>query len=227
MTREEKIYDVASQIIYVVINNLFFIVVNLPLFSYLYLMIYQGVTLYLILMGLFMILFAISLIALFESLYQFIIKKQESNLRFFWRSIAKACSWDSLPVYLLISLIASIGFLFFMVELSPIFSIFVIIYAILAVYGMLILPFAIMETILFQNTFLKTLLNAMILSFQKWQLQLFTIAYLLFVLLLFPRSPAIFFFVGFSGYCYLFLTFYAPFLQTRIASIKGLDPRND
>lgn len=83
MTREEKIYDVASQIIYVVINNLFFIVVNLPLFSYLYLMIYQGVTLYLILMGLFMILFAISLIALFESLYQFIIKKQESNLRFF------------------------------------------------------------------------------------------------------------------------------------------------
>ncbi|AFM70980.1 hypothetical protein NXO52_000179 [Enterococcus hirae] len=114
-----------------------------------------------------------------------------------------------------------------MVELSPIFSIFVIIYAILAVYGMLILPFAIMETILFQNTFLKTLLNAMILSFQKWQLQLFTIAYLLFVLLLFPRSPAIFFFVGFSGYCYLFLTFYTPFLQTRIASIKGLDQRND
>lgn len=43
-----------------------------------------------------------------------------------------------------------------MVELSPIFSIFVIIYAILAVYGMLILPFAIMETILFQNTFSKT-----------------------------------------------------------------------
>ncbi|EMF0149286.1 hypothetical protein OUS16_001656 [Enterococcus hirae] len=67
----------------------------------------------------------------------------------------------------------------------------------------------------------------MILSFQKWQLQLFTIAYLLFVLLLFPRSPAIFFFVGFSGYCYLFLTFYTPFLQTRIASIKGLDQRND
>lgn len=84
-------------------------------------------------MGLFLILFAISLIAPFESLYQFIIKKQESNLRFFWRSIAKACSRDSLSVYLFLSLIASVGFLFFIVELSPIFSIFVIIYAVLAV----------------------------------------------------------------------------------------------
>lgn len=216
-----------AQVIYGIISNLFFIVVNLPLFIYFYLIIYQGVNLYLFLMYALLIAFSFSLVALFETIYQLVDQEHETKVRFFWQRLIRAYSKDSLPVCLLICLTASIGFAFFQPNLHPLLSLIITIYAIVAIYGFFLLPFVIMETILFKNSFLKTWSNALILSFQKWELQVFSIIYFLFCLVMIHTFPAGIFFIGFSGYCYLFLKFYYAALQERISAIKGLVEDHD
>ena len=216
----EKIISICGFISSLVVNNIFFIFTNLPVFVYLFL-VFKGITSFYILPLYFlMITIPFSLIALFNTFYMYVGEDKYIGLKNYFVFFKRSFNKDSLSCVLLIYLMFTFILLLFSPTVGYITTLFSGLWCFLAVLSFLMIPYALMEDIVFQNTVIQTLMNALFLMINNKFLTIGIVTYSVFCLLIVREAPAVLMFAVFSGYSFLFISFYQKKLLKRIESVK-------
>lgn len=209
MNKEAKlsVFSILELLVQIIILNILFLAANLPLVVVTFVIGLKDILQYPLLLLICSIPLGPSLIALFRSTFSSVADKSFSIYKNFYYSYKSSFSKDIVPFLLIQVLLFLLSFDKTAYTIFPILAIFSPVYFILRFICLMALPFLSLELALFSNSIKNTLKNVIILIFTKPFLTIFTILYILFVLILINELPVSLLFFTFSLFAFLFVSF--------------------
>ena len=216
---KEKILRYIMGFTNLVMINLLFTLTNLPILIWLGLIKNNLISVSIIIPFLLSLTIPMSLIAIFSCVMDTLTKNDVYSFKNYFKKLKIGFQKDSLVIYLLWYVLL-MTILLILIPSIPWLGLLIGFYFVITCMLVIMIAFAIVETLTFNNTFFQTIRNSFLSIFLNWQISVCLAVYLLFVQLLSGRIPAAPFFLFISLYAFLFIFMYRPKLKQRIITAR-------
>lgn len=202
-----------------VMVNLSFTLINMPIIIWLALT--ENKLLSPAILPLFLLTLTVpfGLIAVFSCVKEMLYNGDHYSFKQFFPMLKSSLRRENLPTLILWYVLLMAVALYLMPVLSWV-SLFSGAYVVIALYVLLMIPFAIVESLTFKNSMSQTLVNSFLSVLLNWRISLCLVTYLIFAQFLSQQVAAAPFFLLITLFAFSFLFMYRPKLQKRIQEAK-------